>query len=298
MAFDLIRLGQPPLGAGGDDARTGFERTNNNFTEAQRQLDGKAAKEDVADKLTKVDAANTYQTKKDTADALAKTMPKNPGGDTGKFVRGDGSLGNSIGPVLQTVGAGGIFPMFEWHVPGITALVNYLADTGVLYWAGSTGGGVPVAPNIMWLTRGGSLTIIGNLGQGSDYRLKENISDLEPNDVLRRLQQLHLFEYDPVLDPDRVRSPGVLAHELQSLFPCLVAGEKDAVKLQSNADGEPVEVPDYQRVNYTGLTVYLAAGVQAITRRVEVCEQRIAELTKAVESLLSAAGGQSPGDID
>ncbi|VVE28124.1 hypothetical protein PPN31114_03508 [Pandoraea pneumonica] len=275
MAFDPIRLGSLPDGAGGDDARTGFSRTNNNFQETQRQLDAKMSSE--------------------TAEAaLAQKMPKNPGGSSSNFVMGDGTVGNAVKGYVQVKNDN--WPAFEWHIPSVVARICFLSVDGSLSWVGSNGGGTANGGILMGLSSVGGLSILGTLTQGSDYRLKENVADLDPDDVLGRLLRLHLFEYDALLDPDHSRGPGVFAHELQEQFPHLVTGTKDAMRAADPAGGTDEMVPDYQRVNYSGLTVYLAAGVQAVVRRLKEAETRITDLTAAVDALSAAVNGTPSGD--
>jgi hypothetical protein len=59
---------------------------------------------------------------------------------------------------------------------------------------------------------------------------------------------------------------GVIAHELQTVYPDLITGEKDAV----DADGKPV----YQQVNYTGLICRMGAVIQQLEARLAALENK------------------------
>lgn len=96
--------------------------------------------------------------------------------------------------------------------------------------------------------------------QGSDYRLKENVKDLEGAGNF--IDSLRPVEYDMRGE----HTAGFLAHELQDVCPSAVTGEKDAV----DEKGEPI----YQRVNYGSpeFTVNIFAELQSLRKRVALLE--------------------------
>ena len=63
---------------------------------------------------------------------------------------------------------------------------------------------------------------------------------------------------------------GFLAHEVQSVIPTLVDGEKDA-PIDERGKG-------YQTMNYAGLTPTLTAAVKELIAKVETLETKVAAL--------------------
>jgi predicted metallopeptidase len=87
----------------------------------------------------------------------------------------------------------------------------------------------------------------------SDYRIKENVISLNGTYVVDKLRPVEYF--NKLLKRQDV---GLIAHELQEIYPFLVTGDKDA--------------EDYQSVNYTGLIGILIREVQELKKRVAVLE--------------------------
>ena len=125
----------------------------------------------------------------------------------------------------------------------------------------------------------------------SDYRLKENVSNLTESS-LDRINQLRLISYnwnDLSGMPTDKEQIGVLAHEMEEVFPEFVEGEKDAVYTQEDLDarGDPEttneEVGDIkaQTVSLVNkdMIVHILKGMQelkaendALRARIEVLE--------------------------
>ena len=84
----------------------------------------------------------------------------------------------------------------------------------------------------------------------SDYRLKTDVIDLDESYTVRNLVPI---QYNNILSNNR--EFGLIAHELQSIYPELVKGNKDG--------------DEYQRVNYNGLIGVLVKEVQELKRRKE-----------------------------
>jgi len=93
----------------------------------------------------------------------------------------------------------------------------------------------------------------GSVGTLSDYRIKTGVIDL---DGTYNVDQLVPIQYDNTLT--NTHDFGLIAHELQSVYPYLVTGEKDG--------------PEYQRVHYNGLIGVLVKEVQDLKRRVVALE--------------------------
>lgn len=101
----------------------------------------------------------------------------------------------------------------------------------------------------------------------SDYRLKENVCLV--SDGIARLQQLKPSRFSFIADPDKTVD-GFIAHEVQSVVPEAITGEKDAV----DADGNPI----YQGIDQSKLVPLLTAALQEAVAKIESLEARIAAL--------------------
>jgi len=95
--------------------------------------------------------------------------------------------------------------------------------------------------------------VAGMVTETSDYRIKTGVIDL---DGTYTVDQLVPIQYDNTLT--NTHDFGLIAHELQSVYPYLVTGEKDG--------------PEYQRVHYNGLIGVLVKEVQDLKRRVVALE--------------------------
>ena len=100
----------------------------------------------------------------------------------------------------------------------------------------------------------GQATVAGTITQTSDYRIKENVSNLNNNDTIDDLVPI---QYNNILSGKH--EFGLFAHELQSIYPELVEGEKDGA--------------EYQRVDYNGLIGVLVKEVQDLKKRVAVIKK-------------------------
>lgn len=100
----------------------------------------------------------------------------------------------------------------------------------------------------------------------SDYRLKENIAPM--TDALATVAQLKPVTYN--WKADGSSGQGFIAHELQSVVPECVTGEKDAV----DAEGKPV----YQGIDTSFLVATLTAAIQELKATVDAQAERIKAL--------------------
>jgi hypothetical protein len=101
----------------------------------------------------------------------------------------------------------------------------------------------------------------------SDYRLKENVVDLDG--AIDRLQQIPVYRFNFIADPDKTVD-GFLAHEAQEVVPECVTGEKDAV----DEDGNPV----YQGIDQSKLVPLLTAALQEAIAEIASLKDRVAAL--------------------
>jgi len=101
----------------------------------------------------------------------------------------------------------------------------------------------------------------------SDYRLKENVStDWE---ATTRLKQLKPSRFNWKVNKDKTLD-GFLAHEVSSIVPEAVRGEKDAVDENGN--------PDYQGIDHSKLVPLLTKALQESIARADALEARIKTL--------------------
>ncbi len=116
----------------------------------------------------------------------------------------------------------------------------------------------------------GTLATVGTIQYGnssvaynttSDYRLKENVS--YDFDATTRLKQLKPARFNFISDADTTVD-GFLAHEVSSVVPEAISGEKDAVK----EDG----TPDYQGIDQSKLVPLLVKTIQELEARITTLE--------------------------
>ena len=110
----------------------------------------------------------------------------------------------------------------------------------------------------------GSLTIAGDLITSSDTNLKSNISSLGP--VLTKLISLNPKRYTMNNDKDQKEKIGLLAQDVQAVFPELV-----------DENGE------FMSVNYQALIPILISAVNEQTKRNESLKQRIESLKSKIQ---------------
>lgn len=110
----------------------------------------------------------------------------------------------------------------------------------------------------------GSLTLAGDLVTSSDKNLKSNIASLGP--VLTKLISLNPKRYTMKNDAELKEKIGLLAQDIQAVFPELVD-----------------ENNDYMSVNYQALIPILISAVNEQTKRNESLKQRIETLKSKIQ---------------
>ena len=125
--------------------------------------------------------------------------------------------------------------------------------------------------NIIIFYSGGNLSGAINIasgsvsyGSGSDYRIKENIVDL--TDATTRLKQLKPKRFNFITNPDDETRDGFLAHEVSSIVPEAVIGEKDAV----DENGEII----VQQLDPSKLVPLLVKTIQELEARITELENK------------------------
>ncbi|MEO7264329.1 MAG: tail fiber domain-containing protein, partial [Ferruginibacter sp.] len=143
---------------------------------------------------------------------------------------------------LDTYGAGSMF-------------LNYFSGSGVLIGNGASVVTATFATN-------GNLNITGTLSQGSDIRLKTNIEPL--TSTLQNLQKIKGYTYNWIdKSKDNDLQYGVLAQEVQEIFPHLVKEDKEGML----------------SVNYMGL-------IPVMIESIKEQQKQIDELKKLVDQLI------------
>ena len=95
-----------------------------------------------------------------------------------------------------------------------------------------------------------------NTVTASDYRIKENVTQLNDTFVVDELI--------PVTYTNKIterQDIGLIAHELQEVYPFLVTGEKDG--------------SEYQSVNYTGLIGILVNEIQILKKEIQILKKEM-----------------------
>ena len=105
--------------------------------------------------------------------------------------------------------------------------------------------------------------------QTSDYRLKTDVSSMTDGIVKVKLLNPIYFKNNTGLDTTTTQN-GFLAHEIQTVLPTLVDGEKDG-DVDERGKG-------YQTMDYAGLTPTLTAAIKELIAKVETLEAEVAAL--------------------
>lgn len=103
----------------------------------------------------------------------------------------------------------------------------------------------------------------------SDHRLKTNIQAQNSDSVLSRLEQLQTYSYEYLANPNLGRRIGVIAQEIQNLFPEAVA---------TRADG-------MLSVDYSALGAMAAMGVGQLSMEVKVLDKTLEEQGQRITAL-------------
>jgi hypothetical protein len=115
----------------------------------------------------------------------------------------------------------------------------------------------------------GSISVTGSAtayNTSSDYRLKHDVQPMTSG--LATISALKPVTYK--WNADNTDGEGFIAHELKSVVPSAVSGEKDAV----DAEGNIVS----QGVDYSKIVVHLVAAIQELSAKNDALEARLAAL--------------------
>jgi hypothetical protein len=153
------------------------------------------------------------------------------------------------------------FDIYGFGVNGGTLRYNVPPASNHTFFAGN----IP----LFVLYGSGNATLLGTLSQLSDARLKKDISPLTNN--LSRLLQLNGYTYywkDE--NKSNQQQVGLLAQEVQQLYPQLVHTEKDGTL----------------SVNYSGLTPVLIEAAKELNKKTETLQQRMEQQQQQIEELM------------
>jgi len=131
----------------------------------------------------------------------------------------------------------------------------------------------------------GSITSTGNnatqFNTSSDYRLKENVDYTW--DALTRLNQLKPCRFNWIDDDTNTLEDGFLAHEVSSVVPNAVTGEKDAVYTEEEAASEMyINAGDIKRQQLDNSKL-----VPLLVKAIQEQQEQIEELKSEIEALKS-----------
>lgn len=118
----------------------------------------------------------------------------------------------------------------------------------------------------------GSISIVGGssgtstaYNTSSDYRLKTDIQPM--TDVISRVKAINAVNFQWI--SNGTRTDGFIAHELATVVPEAVTGDKDATYYDEKTE---TTKPLYQGVDQSKLVPLLVAAVQELTARIETLE--------------------------
>ena len=178
------------------------------------------------------------------------------GSDTGVngilFVGTESSVGGTSKCYFKFYGAGTRY--------GMSMRPNVAGHTYYLYLVNASNtfvGGISMDSDNAGIT----------VATSSDYRLKENISDM--TGAIDRVKALKPKRFNFKVDEDKKIKDGFLAHEAQEVVPEAVTGEKDAMK-----DGEIAP----QGIDQSKLVPLLTGALQEAITKIEVLESKVAAL--------------------
>jgi len=187
--------------------------------------------------------------------------------NTGKFT----TIETSSGATIKWAAASGSFPLTIGPTGGVPV------DRGI-YVANSAGSAIPFIAYTSSTTQAGYILTSGStisFVQGSDYRLKEDIIDMDKSATLSKLMEVRPVNFD-WKDGTQINQDGFIAHELQEIFPQVIYGEKDAV----NEDGNIKP----QGINLAQLIPYLVASIQEQQKLITTLQEQVLALQTKVGS--------------
>ena len=128
--------------------------------------------------------------------------------------------------------------------------------------------------DVGYIARGSGNTVV--YSTSSDYRLKENVVNLDIDQAKSRLMSLRPVEYNYISDENKTVISGFLAHEMADAgFANGVTGEKDAV----DKDGKPI----YQAIDTKFLIPEMVKVIQEQQTEIDALKKELEEIKKVLE---------------
>ncbi len=133
----------------------------------------------------------------------------------------------------------------------------------------------------------GDMTVNGSIFNSSDRKLKKNIEPMK--NMIEQIMKLspsnYLYRTDEFkMNLPTTRQHGLIAQELQAVFPELVSDEKIPAVLDEQQKIIKEEV-QYLGVNYTGLIPIVISGIQEQEHRIEALEKENVQLKKDIATI-------------
>ena len=185
----------------------------------------------------------------------------------------DGDYGSFLSFSTRTNGVNSIAERVRINSNGETWL-NFLGntDTQNYYLMNFKGSNNTTTTHYMASFRNLSNNIIGSIttngtsstsyNTSSDYRLKENVSDM--TNGITRLKKLQPKRFNFIADETDTLFDGFLAHEVSSIIPEAISGEKDGEEMQG--------------IDQSKLVPLITAALQEAITKIESLESEIDQL--------------------
>jgi hypothetical protein len=109
----------------------------------------------------------------------------------------------------------------------------------------------------------------------SDYRLKEN--EVAISDGITRLKTLKPYKFNFKTEPD-TKVDGFFAHEVSSIVPEAIIGEKDVTEKYTDENGDEQTRIVPQGIDQAKLVPLLTAALQEAVAKIEALEARVTTL--------------------
>lgn len=149
---------------------------------------------------------------------------------------------------------------------------NFQSDIGMSMNDTSGSGGTAIRFKINGTTHG-SIAYSGSgtaYNTSSDYRLKENVD--YTFDATTRLKKLKPARFNFISDDTNTLVDGFIAHEVQSVVPEAISGDKDATETYTDDDGKEQTRPSYQGIDQAKLVPLLVKTIQELEARITALE--------------------------
>ncbi|MEM6810917.1 MAG: tail fiber domain-containing protein [Pseudomonadota bacterium] len=177
-----------------------------------------------------------------------------------------------VADVDGTPGAGDLPTRLEFHVAQDGGIVDEATDTPemVIKADGNVGIGTETPNEALEVV--GNIQYSGFLYDASDRRLKDNITPLNSDDILSRLSQIDTYSFTMKADEEKNLELGVIAQEIESVFPELVSIGDDEMQTR--------------HVNYVGFIAPLIEATKTLKAENETLRAEMGELKDNQEQIM------------